>query len=49
VTALLFSDSEWSFDRLKATYNAIEDIALNDLKLDVDPHPIAGFVRTDRP
>lgn len=33
--SLLFTDSEWSFDRLKATYDAIEDIALNDLKLDV--------------
>jgi len=39
-SALLFSDSEWSFDRLKATYNAIEEIALNDLGLDVYPNQI---------
>lgn len=47
--ALLFTDSEWSFDRLKATCNAIEDIALNDLKLGVYPNQIARFVRTNRP
>ena len=40
MNALLYSDSEWSFDRLKATYNAIEEIALGDLKLDVFPNQI---------
>jgi spore cortex formation protein SpoVR/YcgB (stage V sporulation) len=38
--SLLFTDSEWSFDRLKATYNAIEEIALGDLGLDVYPNQI---------
>lgn len=32
---LLFSGSDWDFDTLKRTYDAIEDIALNELKLDV--------------
>ncbi|MFH1805170.1 MAG: SpoVR family protein [Pseudomonadota bacterium] len=34
-TALLFEGSDWDFDTLKNTYDAIEDIALNELKLDV--------------
>lgn len=38
--ALLFTDSDWDFDRLKRTYDAIEDIALNDLGLDVYPNQI---------
>ncbi|MEQ8936706.1 MAG: SpoVR family protein, partial [Amphiplicatus sp.] len=38
--SLLFSDSDWDFDRLKATYNAIEEIGLNDLGLDVYPNQI---------
>ncbi|MDP2697382.1 SpoVR family protein [Thalassospira sp.] len=33
--ALLFEGSDWDFDILKSTYDAIEDIALNELKLDV--------------
>ena len=37
---LLFADSEWSFDRLKRAYDAIEDIALGDLGLDVYPNQI---------
>ena len=37
---LLFTDSEWSFDRLRTTFDAIEDIALNDLGLDVYPNQI---------
>ena len=37
---LLFTDSEWSFDRLKRAYDAIEDIALGDLGLDVYPNQI---------
>ncbi|WP_411819030.1 SpoVR family protein [Hyphococcus formosus] len=34
-TSLLYPDSEWTFDRLKTAYDAIEDIALNDLGLKV--------------
>jgi spore cortex formation protein SpoVR/YcgB (stage V sporulation) len=33
--ALLFADNDWDFARLKATYNAIEEIALGDLGLQV--------------
>lgn len=36
----LFVDSEWSFDSLSRTYDAIEDIALNDLGLDVYPNQL---------
>lgn len=32
---LLFDSADWTFERLDATYAAIEDIALNDLGLDV--------------
>lgn len=32
---LLFNGADWDFDTLKNTYDAIEDIALNELKLDV--------------
>ena len=32
---LLFEGSDWSFDKLAQAYNAIEDVALNDLGLDV--------------
>lgn len=39
-TSLLYADSEWNFDRLKAAYDAIEDIALNDLGLNVYPNQI---------
>ncbi|MEL7486533.1 MAG: SpoVR family protein [Pseudomonadota bacterium] len=37
---LLFDDAEWTFDRLKRAFDAIEDIALNDLKLDVYPNQV---------
>ncbi|MGF1544518.1 MAG: SpoVR family protein [Parvularculaceae bacterium] len=37
---LLYDDAEWSFERLKAAYDAIEDIALGDLGLDVYPNQI---------
>ena len=36
----LFDGSDWDFDTLKRTYDAIEDIALNDLGLDVYPNQI---------
>jgi stage V sporulation protein R len=36
----LFSEPEWDFSILDRTYKAIEDIALNDLKLDVYPNQI---------
>ncbi|HRX39067.1 MAG TPA: SpoVR family protein, partial [Parvularculaceae bacterium] len=38
--APLFEDNDWDFDRLKTTFNAIEEIALNDLGLDVYPNQI---------
>ncbi len=37
---LLYNDSEWTFDRLKAALDAIEDIGLNDLGLDIYPNQI---------
>ena len=37
---LLFEEAEWDFATLDRTYKAIEDIALNDLKLDVYPNQI---------
>lgn len=37
---LLFSSSDWDFKTLKSTYDAIEDIALNELGLDVYPNQI---------
>ena len=37
---LLYSDSEWSFERLKRVYDAIEAIGLDDLGLDVYPNQI---------
>ncbi|HEY0104782.1 MAG TPA: SpoVR family protein [Rhizomicrobium sp.] len=40
MTSLLFTDSEWDFATIDRTYKAIEDIALNDLKLDVYPNQI---------
>jgi stage V sporulation protein R len=39
-SALLFADNDWDFERLKATYNAIEEIALGDLGLDIYPNQI---------
>jgi len=37
---LLFSEPEWNFSTLDHAYKAIEEIALNDLKLDVYPNQI---------
>ena len=37
---LLFDSSDWDFDTLKRTYEAIERIALEDLGLDVYPNQI---------
>jgi len=37
---LIFDDAEWNFERLKQAFDAIEDIALNDLGLDVYPNQI---------
>ncbi len=37
---LLYSDADWDFETLKHVLDAIEDIALNDLKLDVYPNQI---------
>ena len=39
-TELLFTGAEWDFALLKKAYSSIEDIALNDLKLDVYPNQI---------
>ncbi|MEM9169002.1 MAG: SpoVR family protein [Pseudomonadota bacterium] len=39
-SALLYDDSEWTFARLKTAFDAIEEIALNDLKLDVYPNQV---------
>ena len=38
--APLFEDNDWDFAHLKTTFNAIEEIALNDLGLDVYPNQI---------
>ena len=38
--APLFGGGDWSFETLSRTYDAIEDIALNDLGLDVYPNQI---------
>ena len=40
MTKPLFIEPEWDFATLDRTYKAIEDIALNDLKLDVYPNQI---------
>ncbi|MEM6538335.1 MAG: SpoVR family protein [Pseudomonadota bacterium] len=37
---LIYDDAEWDFEKLKIAYDAIEDIALNDLGLDVYPNQI---------
>lgn len=37
---LLFTSADWDFETLKATYDAIEDIAMNELKLDVYPNQV---------
>jgi len=40
MTTPLFTEAEWDFETLERTYKAIEEIALNDLKLDVYPNQI---------
>src|SRR5215470_1563403 len=40
MTTPLFTEPEWDFATLDRTYKAIEEIALNDLKLDVYPNQI---------
>ena len=40
MTTPLFMEAEWDFNTLDRTYKAIEEIALNDLKLDVYPNQI---------
>ena len=37
---LLFEGPEWDFEKLKRVYTAIEDIAVNELGLDVYPNQI---------
>lgn len=37
---LIFEDAEWDFETLDRAYEAIQDIALNDLGLDVYPNQI---------
>lgn len=37
---LLFDGADWDFETLQHTLNAIEDIGLNDLKLDIYPNQI---------
>ena len=37
---LLFESSEWDFDILKRTYDAIQDVAFDDLGLDIYPNQI---------
>ena len=39
-SSLLYSEADWDFDTLKRVYDAIEDIALNDLGLNVYPNQI---------
>ncbi len=36
----LFEGSEWDFDTLRRTYDAIERIALDDLELEIYPNQI---------
>jgi stage V sporulation protein R len=40
MTTPLFTEPEWDFATIDRTYRAIEDIALNDLKLDIFPNQI---------
>jgi spore cortex formation protein SpoVR/YcgB (stage V sporulation) len=40
MTALLFSEAEWDFSTLDRAFKAIEDIALNEMGLDVYPNQI---------
>src|SRR3546814_11367701 len=36
----LFESSDWNFDTLRRTYDAIEQVALHDLGLDVYPNQV---------
>ena len=36
----LFTDSEWTFQSLDRVFKAIEDIAVNELKLQVYPNQV---------
>jgi spore cortex formation protein SpoVR/YcgB (stage V sporulation) len=36
----LFEGSNWTFDTMDRVYDAVEDVALNDLGLDVYPNQI---------
>jgi stage V sporulation protein R len=38
--SLLYDSGEWNFDTLKRTYDAIEEIALGEMKLDIYPNQI---------
>jgi spore cortex formation protein SpoVR/YcgB (stage V sporulation) len=40
MTTPLFNDSEWTFQSLDRVFKAIEDIAVNDLKLNVYPNQV---------
>ena len=40
IRPLLFDDADWDFETLQHTLEAIEDIGLNDLKLDIYPNQI---------
>lgn len=40
MSQLLFTGAEWDFDQLQRVFAAIEDVGLNDLKLDVYPNQI---------
>jgi stage V sporulation protein R len=40
MSELLFTGAEWDFALLKRVFSAIEDVGLNDLKLDVYPNQI---------
>ena len=39
-SSYLFEGSEWTFDTMSRTYDAIEEIAINDLGLNVYPNQI---------
>ena len=40
VGATLFEGGDWNFDLIRRIYDAVEDIALNEMKLDVYPNQI---------
>ena len=39
-SGFLFEDTDWTFDTLDRTYDAIQEIALGDLGLDVYPNQV---------